>query len=77
MRIELSQKSLEIKTSLQKLVRDEIEKKALTNEQLAGRLGLLPVGVESLLSRQEWSLDTAFQVADAIGLRIHFSVTNE
>jgi hypothetical protein len=51
-----------------------MERDKLTKEQLADKLGILPVGAEVLLAREDWSLDTAFRVAEAVGLEIKVSV---
>lgn len=37
-------------------------------DEAALRLALLPSGVRSLQARTQWSLETAFRVADALGL---------
>lgn len=37
-------------------------------QEASTRLGLSPSGVRSLLWKREWSLETAFRVADALGI---------
>lgn len=64
------------KAELQRRVRNEISHRAMSPDQLAGLLDLLPVGAEVLLAQKDWSLDTTFFIADALGLEIEFNVKN-
>lgn len=63
-----------VATALQRRVREEIGQRNVSPEQLARKLGLLPVGAEVLLAREEWSLETAIQVAEAVGLEVELKV---
>ncbi len=59
-----------------RFLQDEAEKTIKgynwSNQDLAERLGLLDLGAENLRAKT-WSLQTAFRVADAIGLQIQVS----
>jgi hypothetical protein len=48
-------------------LRTKLEDGSLSISDAGRRLGLVPEGVTSLLQR-EWSLQTAFRTADALGL---------
>jgi hypothetical protein len=60
--------------SLQKEIRAELARCRVTKEQLAQKLGLLPIGAEVLLARSDWSIETALKVAEAVGLEVEFKV---
>ena len=62
------------RATLQAQVRHEIAQRSMSPEQLAGLLGLLPVGVEVLLAHPDWSLDMSLQIADALGLEVEFKL---
>lgn len=64
------------KADLQKQIRNEITHRAVSPDQLARLLDLLPVGAEVLLAQKDWSLDTTFLIADALGLEIEFKIKN-
>lgn len=74
MQLEQSDRSLAIRSDLERRIREQLEQNEVTAEQLAEKLGLLPVGAEVLLAREDWSLDTAFRIAEAIGLDISIRV---
>lgn len=61
-------------------LRREIEafvaRKGISNAELAARLGLVTAGAENLRGRS-WSLETAWRVAEALGLRINVQVQAE
>ena len=54
-------------TAIRTELQTRIESGQLSVDDVANRLGLLPVGVESLLLR-DWSFEEAFRVATALGL---------
>ena len=53
--------------SMRSELRTRLESQALTTEQVADRLGLVPEGVDTLMRRQ-WSFQEAFRIAEALGL---------
>ena len=63
-----------METQLRSAVLKEIDSRKLSNEQLAQTLGLLPAGVEVLRQRSRWPLETAIQVADALGFEVTLDV---
>ena len=54
---------------LEQRIRAYLTAQEITNAQLTETLNLLPTGVKVLLA-DEWSLDMAFQIADAIGMNV-------
>ena len=52
-------------------VRDEVRRRIAAREwdreAVAGRLGLVPAGLDALL-RRRWTLEEAFRVAEAVGI---------
>ena len=54
---------------VKEIVLRHVRQEKLSTEEMASRLGLLPLGVEFLLG-QEWSLETGWRVAESLGLRI-------
>ena len=71
-----SVKIVETRTKVRARILEEIERRRVTPEQLAERLDLLPVGAEVLLAQQDWALETAFRVAEVVGLRVNVSLEN-
>jgi len=68
-----SQNVMKKRLNLEQRIRGWIKANAVTSDQLAEKLGLLPTGGEVLLD-QKWTLDTAFRIADAIGLDVEIRV---
>jgi len=64
----------EEQATVERAVRDEIKRLGVSREDLATRLGLLPVGVDVLLATTDWTLDTACRVAESVGMKINVSV---
>lgn len=59
-----------IAAELRTRVLDTIEREGLTEAVLAERLGLLRAGVRLLLEREDWPLDIAVRVAEAVGIEV-------
>jgi len=55
-------------------VLDAIKARGVTHQQLAERLGLLPIGAEVLMAQSDWSLDVTWRVAEVVGLKVKVSV---
>jgi len=66
---EPSEKENKLRDELQEAVRVELKKRGWDATELAEKLGLLPAGAELLLDRRQWPLETAFRVADALGIQ--------
>lgn len=76
MEISVGKQAARAKADLQEQIRNEITHRAVSPDQLARLLDLLPVGAEVLLAQKDWSLDTTILIADALGLEIEFKVKN-
>lgn len=59
---------------LQALVRAAIAERQLSTEVLAQRLHLLPVGVEVLFARKDWSFEQSCMIAEALDLKIDIEI---
>lgn len=46
----------------------------LSEEAIAAKLDLLPIGVTALLRRKRWSLEEALRVAERLGMKVHVEV---
>jgi len=64
----------ENRASFQQTVREEIRKRGMTNEQLAEKLGLLPIGARVLMAESNWNLEVTYRVAEVVGLKVKVSV---
>jgi hypothetical protein len=64
----------QIAAALKDTIMEEIKRLDLDNVQLADRLGLLPSGVELLINRDYWSIETGLRIAEALNLGIELSV---
>ncbi len=64
------------RSDLEQCIRAYLTAQEITNAQLAETLHLRPTGVKVILA-QEWSLDMAFQIADAIGMSIRIETDAE
>jgi hypothetical protein len=67
---EPSHREIEFQRELRDLAIERIERDSLTSEQLAERLGMLPIGVEMLLERPTWTVGVGLRVAEALDLDI-------
>jgi hypothetical protein len=74
MSLEQTEKGRSARSYLREQICARIAKDNVTPDQLAERLGLLPVGAEVLLARDEWSLDTALRIAEAVGLEVKLEI---
>ena len=60
-----------LRESLEQLAKRALQEgRASDAEQLAGKLGMVPYGVEVLLEREEWALETSIRVANALGYEV-------
>ena len=64
----------QVRSELQRRIRAAILEQRIVLEDLAQRLNLLPVGAEVLLAQKDWSLETAFMIAEALGLIIEIEI---
>lgn len=69
---EPSQRELDLAYSLMTAAKKRAIEEA--NKWLAKKLGLLPTGVEALLGRERWSVDTALRVAEALDMNVTYNV---
>lgn len=67
---EPSSRELELATQLRRAAEDEIQRRAISDDELALDLGMLPVGVQVLRRRRVWTLDVAIRVVAALQLEI-------
>lgn len=56
--------------ALRRGILDRIDSAGLSTTELAARLDLLPVGVEVLLDRDEWTWEEIARIGDAVGMRL-------
>lgn len=74
MALEPTKREIDIRNRLKKVIREKISQGKIEKNDIAKQLNLLPVGLEVLLEREEWRLDTIFRIAEAVGLEIEVSV---
>lgn len=70
---EPGEKEREAAARIQSKVEDMISTRGLSSADLAARLGLLPEGAQNLRGRS-WGLETAWRVAEALGVSIDVQV---
>lgn len=58
---------------LRKAVESFVSRNGVSIDELARRLGLIDVGVENLFGKT-WGLETAWRVAEALGLQLSVDV---
>lgn len=80
--LEVHLTALQVPTEREQRIASELRQRALHQITLLGEdaaadcLSLMPSGVRSLKARSQWSLETAFRVADALGLDTTRSLEN-
>jgi hypothetical protein len=73
----VSDEELAISRQIRHEVDAEILRQQLTDDNLAGRLNMLPSGVAVLRSRETWPIETALRMALALGMKVHFRTSND
>ncbi|MCC6159866.1 MAG: hypothetical protein IT350_17570 [Deltaproteobacteria bacterium] len=67
---ESTPREVEILDQIREEVDRELKRANKTPRDIADRLQMVPSGAEMLFAHQRWSLETAFRVAEALGIRI-------
>jgi predicted XRE-type DNA-binding protein len=65
---------MRVQRKLQDQVRNNIQKRKLSVQDIARELNLLPSGAQALLERQVWSIETTLRVAERLGLDVEIEV---
>jgi hypothetical protein len=68
---EPSSRELELASQLRSAAEAEIQRRGISDDELANELGMLPVGVQVLRRRTVWPLNVAIRVAAAVSLEIN------
>jgi hypothetical protein len=66
---------LELSQALRDAVDVQIEAKRLNREDLADRLGVMPIAIDVLFARRRWPLPVGVRVASALGLDLRIDIT--
>lgn len=72
-----AKKEIQVSNKLRSEVKRRIKENNLNDEEVAMKLDLLPSGVESLFSKEQWPIDTAFRVAAAFDVPMSIAVRKE
>ena len=65
----------QIKLGLRTAILNEIERRKMSNDQIAEELNILPTGVSVLLQRSDWSVETGLRVALALNLPVELKAS--
>jgi predicted transcriptional regulator len=71
---EPSESERNIAMSLRREIEKEVARRELDYDDVAELLGVMPVAVEALFSRQVWPLGVCVRVASALGLDVRIDV---
>jgi hypothetical protein len=66
----VSQKEIDFSSQLRNAVLNKIKKSSWDNRFIAERLELLPSGVQVLLDRDSWPVETAIRIATALDISL-------
>jgi len=63
-----------LESELRVKVLAEIERRAMSERDLADLLGIYPLAVRALVLEHEWDWPTAIRIANALGMRVEMNV---
>ena len=66
-----------IRNEIQAAVLREIERRQLSDDDLARQLGLFPIGATMLRQRGAWSLAVAIEVAEKLGVELKLEIVSD
>lgn len=64
-----------IQKQLRNAILEELQRRHMSNDDLAEALKLLPAGARALLDRQNWPIEIALRIAESLNMKVELKAT--